>query len=230
MLIDPKIIHNTFKPYYGPSEQPPANLIPALIHRFHSEEGYALYPDVLPLLNKLRPDDRTTYGGNVIIGVITNSDNRTADILTSLGLHVHPLHYGQPYKRGGMRPRYDIDFTVLSYDVGHEKPDQRIFAAAEEVLGTLMHSTDADTKTPAEFHPERWRKVYVGDEYAKDVIGATNAGWNAVLIDRESGERQPDVEYLDDKQPASLWDVFEKTKAVGFSSLENLSKWIPSRS
>ena len=160
VLTKLKIIHNTFAPYYPPSQTTaPPNLIPSLIHRFHSSEGYTLFPDVVPLLKQLR----SQKARRVVIGVITNSDNRTADILTSLGVRINPLHYGdQPSPSQTSQTaegQFDIDFTVLSYDVGFEKPDKRIFAAADEMLASMLQQQQR------EVNPNEWRKVYVGDEY-----------------------------------------------------------------
>lgn len=163
-----------------------------------------------------------------MIGVITNSDNRTADILTSMGVRVNPIHYGDKPKRGDFdHEKFDIDFTVLSYDVGCEKPDRRIFGAAEEMVVSMLERDAGSTQKPDLYD---WRKVYVGDEYDKDVVGATNAGWQAVLVGRETAGKRPGVEWLDDKQPSSLFDVLDRVKAVGFSSLSKLSEWLPSRS
>lgn len=201
--------------------------MPTLIHRFHSKEGYTLYPDVLPLLKQLR-NQQTPEGGRVVIGIITNSDNRTADILTSMGVRVNTLHYGDKRTQGNFDPeKYDMDFTVLSYDVGCEKPDKKIFGAAEEMVALML---EQDSGKAQKLDLEQWRKVYVGDEYDKDVVGATDAGWQAVLIDRETAGKQPNVEWLEDQQPGSLFDVLDKVKAVGFSSLRGLSNWLPSRS
>jgi FMN phosphatase YigB (HAD superfamily) len=252
VLTDLKIIHNTFAPYYPPHQTTaPPNLIPSLIHRFHSSEGYTLFPDVVPLLKQLRNQQQSRRSDNaarrVVIGVITNSDNRTASILTSLGVRVSPLHYNeerpeQSSPGNSSKEDFDVDFTVLSYDVGAEKPDGRIFGAAEEMLGTLLRRegaagspSDADAGVSA----EAWSKVYVGDEYQKDVVGATRAGWKAVLVEREDvagagrGEREG-VEWLGGKRPAaatrpsSIFDVFASTDAVGIGSLKELGKWLPS--
>lgn len=162
-----------------------------------------------------------------MIGVITNSDNRTADILTSMGVRVNPLHYGDQPKPSppaqNEQEQFDVDFTVLSYDVGFEKPDRRIFTAAEEMLASLL-AADKQAIDSSE-----WRKIYVGDEYAKDVVGATQAGWKAVLIDREVGGQQEDVVWLHEDQPASVFDVLARTNAVGLSSLGQLGEWMPKR-
>ncbi|KAM0703642.1 hypothetical protein Q7P35_009581 [Cladosporium inversicolor] len=225
------IIHNTFKHYYQPGQdQAPTNLIPSLIHRFHSKEGYTLYPDVLPLLKQLKSPNHQAqqhHHPRVVIGIITNSDNRTADILTSLGVHVNPLHYGdQPSHSSATQTaagNFDIDFTVLSYDVGFEKPSRAIFAAADETLASLL---SADHQ---KVNPDEWRKVYVGDEYEKDIVGATQAGWKAVLVDRERAGDCDGVEWLHGDEPADVLAVLERTKAVGFSSLGQLGEWLPGR-
>jgi FMN phosphatase YigB (HAD superfamily) len=143
-----------------------------------------------------------------------------------MGVRVNPLHYGDQPKPlpPAEQAQFDIDFTVLSYDVGYEKPDTQIFTAAEEMLASVL-AADGQQQVDA----GEWRKVYVGDEYAKDVIGATQAGWKAVLIDREVDGQREDVVWLHEDQPASVWDVLARTKAVGFSSLGQFGEWLPMR-
>jgi hypothetical protein len=142
-----------------------------------------------------------------------------------MGVRVNPLHYGDsptPSQTSQTADGdFDIDFTVLSYDVGFEKPDKRIFAAADEMLASMLQQQQR------EVNPDEWRKVYVGDEYAKDVVGATQAGWKAVLIDRESAGECEGVEWLHGDEPASVLAVLDRTKAVGFSSLKELGEWLP---
>jgi FMN phosphatase YigB (HAD superfamily) len=137
-----------------------------------------------------------------------------------------------------------VDFTVLSYDVGAEKPDGRIFGAAEEMLGSLLRREDASSSSSSssshDASAEGWSKVYVGDEYEKDVVGATRAGWKAVLVEREENaagsgrEQREGVEWLGGKRPAagtkpsSIFDVFVRTDAVGVGSLKELGEWLPS--
>jgi hypothetical protein len=193
----------------------------------------------VPLLKQFRTQQQEAR--RVIIGVITNSDNRTASILTSLGVRVSPLHYGEERLEQSLadsRNEFDVDFTVLSYDVGAEKPDGRIFAAAEEMLGTLLRREDSVGSSSSDASAEAWSKVYVGDEYEKDVVGATRAGWKAVLVEREDAgagrEEREGVEWLGGKRPAaankpsSIFDVFARTDAVGVGSLKELGEWLPS--
>ena len=120
-----------------------------------------------------------------MIGVITNSDDRVPDVLSSLGLRVNGLRYDtssekilEQSKRGEGEEVQDIDFCIMSYDVGVEKPHSEIFNAAVSTLDSLL-STEGNS-----FERNDWDLLYVGDEVAKDAKGAVNAGWDAVLLDR----------------------------------------------
>ncbi|OQO01409.1 hypothetical protein B0A48_12964 [Cryoendolithus antarcticus] len=220
------IIHGTFSPYLREGESMPKNLAPKLIERFNSKDGFTMYDNVLPLLRRVREHGREG-GARVVVGVITNSDDRTPDILKSLGLKVNPLRFDQSdSEMPAGREDFDIDFTVMSYDVGHEKPDRRCFEAAEELLWTTMQRSSASEEA---FDPETWHKIYVGDEYAKDVQGALGAGWHAVLIDREAERIPKDVKWMDAAPTGSLVDVLAEVGAVGFSSLAKLTQWLPLR-
>ena len=153
-------------------------MVPQLLHRFSSSEGYALYPDVLPFFQYLRrkkQEDPVT-GFGTTVGVITNSDDRVSSILISLGLSV------RPFKLGGMqwdtthinaseREAEDINFVALSYDIGFEKPDPRIFQAVRDLIKQVK---DEDCEY-----------LHVGDDLEKDISGAKAAGWGSLLLDRE---------------------------------------------
>lgn len=140
------------------------------------------------------------------MGVITNSDDRVQDILSTFGLRVSPLRFGSSApapalssderakgvliqsekgasvssntdgpETGQQVSDFDVDFTCISYDVGFEKPDKRIFEAAEVMVGQVIGRVErVDTGG--------WLRIYVGDEYRADVVGALGAGWNAVWI------------------------------------------------
>lgn len=197
-------------------------MVPKLLHRFWCDEGYVLFDDVQPLIKKLRLAHKAN-ATRVVIGVITNSDDRVPDILKSFGMTVSPLRYGsQSQSVPPECQQYDVDFSVMSYDVGHEKPDRRIFLAAEEMLKVVEGSSGAS------FDSSQWRKIYIGDEFDKDVVGALSAGWNAVLVDRETPGQRYDVRWLDREKTGNLGEIFNASKAVGFSSLGKLSAWLPS--
>ena len=61
-----------------------------------------------------------------------------------------------------------IDFAVTSNEVGCEKPDGRIFAEALRRSGAL----------------DPGLAVMIGDQPESDIMGATNAGLGAILLDR----------------------------------------------
>lgn len=188
-----------------------------------SNEGYDLFPDVQPLLQTLR-NHYEASNGRIIVGVVTNSDPRVPDVLSSLGLRVSPLRYGTVAAKEQFTPSEHIDFTVMSYDVGHEKPHRRIFEAAEEMLKTTL---EADKRASQSADAAEWQKIYVGDEYDKDVVGAVGAGWNAVLIDRDAATEKDDVQWLDDHQSQDFQSMFDSSRAVAFSSLAKLAAWLP---
>lgn len=77
---------------------------------------------------------------------------------------------------------------VLSYDVGAEKPEREIFDAAKQMLGETLR--DASSGEGAQ-RADEFEMLFVGDDLEKDVLGARDAGWNSVLLDREGryGER-----------------------------------------
>jgi hypothetical protein len=79
----------------------------------------------------------------------------------------------------------------LSYDVGFAKPDRRIFDAAEDMasqllLGAAAQQPRGKSVRGSGSEPERedaaWLKLYVGDEFDKDIVGARDAGWNSVFV------------------------------------------------
>lgn len=67
-----------------------------------------------------------------------------------------------------------VDFVTLSYDVGHEKPDQRVFDAAFR---------QAKMVAGARSESDKWVKVHVGDDKKKDVEAAERAGWKGISWD-----------------------------------------------
>ena len=189
-----KVITDTFTPFLAPNQTFPKYLVPELIHTYSSRKGYTLYPDVLPFFRMIRhmKAHRIRHGAHhglwpwdkTIVGVITNSDDRVPGILSSFGVNMGPWRYPVKGVSGPKDEEYDIDFTVLSYDVGAEKPDQRIFAAAEEMLEHKLKA--ASIASDEDIRAEEFEKIYVGDDLQKDVFGAQDAGWSSVLLQRDA--------------------------------------------
>ena len=175
-LICTQIIRGTFFPYTSQPSSPkevPQQMIDELLHRFSSKEGYAIYPDALNLFIALRiakksiPENADWPWGRTLVTIVSNSDDRIINVLQSLGLTVGK---GQ-----------DIEKVVLSYDVGFEKPDAKIFEFAAETA------------------PEDAVKLHIGDDLRKDAVAAMQAGngWYGLLLDREKQyeEWKSDVEH-----------------------------------
>lgn len=108
------------------------------------------------------------------MGVLTNSDDRVLSILSSLSLSVGAWRYGEESERTHRltNDEHDIDLVALSYDVGAQKPDSRIFEATKHMVQTFIG------KDP--------HCVHVGDDPKKDYRAALDAGWESVLLDRDA--------------------------------------------
>ncbi|RSM02046.1 hypothetical protein CEP52_008169 [Fusarium oligoseptatum] len=201
------VIHNTFTPLIRNNQPLPKRL------------GPSTSPSI-------RNQRRLRHGTKpIVIGVVTNSDDRVPSILSSLGLEVSPLRYGtevDPKEVKGQE--YDIDFHCMSYDVGVEKPDKLIFNAAELMLAEIIAMRNGKSPAEARADTESWRKVHVGDEHAKDVVGAANAGWKSVLLDGE--EEAATIPRLEDHPNHTLEGLYKENDVVKVDSLQNLIAWL----
>ena len=151
-----------------------------------------MFPDALQYLKKLsgpgqaqlRRSDRQKSGMSdhrVVVGLITNSDDRVTDVLSSFGVTVKPLRHGEDARNyHPTNETSDIDFAIMSYDVGIEKPGVTMFEAATDML-TSMLTAEGDRDVDLKY----WRSIYVGDDLEKDGFGAADAGWDAIVVDRD---------------------------------------------
>ncbi|XP_028045917.1 rhythmically expressed gene 2 protein isoform X2 [Monomorium pharaonis] len=94
---------------------------------------------------------------NVILGVISNFDQRLESILEEVQI------------------RQYFAFVLTSYDFGMEKPSLSIF---EEALRLVKHFREE------EILPEE--AIHIGDRVDNDYFGAKSAGWNALLIKHDN--------------------------------------------
>lgn len=168
------------------------------------------------------------------MGVITNSDDRVPNVLSSLGFHVSPLRFGSPFNAAAIvGKQYDIDIHCMSYDVGFAKPDRRIFEAAEvmaEKVVALQRGSGRPVGAGSQLQENPpWLKLYVGDEFKTDVIGARAAGWNSVLTGPEAGD-QAGLLNLGQLGAAGLEDVFPQEGippvAIRAETVEGLLEWL----
>lgn len=118
----------------------------SLISCYGTSECWHKYPGTIELLDSLRKRD-------VILGVISNFDERLETVLKDTGIH-----------------RY-FTFVLTSYDFGMEKPSLPIFEEALR-LGKLYRGEEISTR----------EAIHVGDRVDNDYFGAKNAGWSAALV------------------------------------------------
>ena len=102
-----------------------------------------------------------------LVGIITNSDDRVPYILSSFGLRVGGWRYGNDCWTSS-KAEDDIQFVMMSYDVGSEKPDAEMFNLTKQML------------------PGQERFLHIGDDLQKDYYAAKRAGWEGFLLDREA--------------------------------------------
>jgi FMN phosphatase YigB (HAD superfamily) len=114
----------------------------------------------------------------------------------------------------------DVSFVVLSYDVGFEKPDRRMFDSAVSMLQkTLAGNEDG-------LVADDFEKLYIGDEVEKDYVGAEAAGWRSILLDRENttATKSKELSYADVKDKSGT-----QRKVLVTNDLSALSGWQPTR-
>lgn len=147
--------------------------------RFSTAEGYRLFDDVLPFFQEIRELRQSASNSSGLfstleVGVVTNSDDRVPSVLSDLGLHVGHRRYGTSTNVLDIDgpSHVDINVVVMSYDVGFEKPDRRIFDTARQ-LGSKGQT----------FEP--YECLHVGDHVQQDYLGAKGAGWNSLLLSRD---------------------------------------------
>ncbi len=215
------MVRDTFSTVLGSGARVPEGLVEGLFRRFEGGEAYELFDDVGPFLRGVRRWEgevcRASSGrgqgrgngmpvGNVVVGVLTNSDPRVSSVLRSLGLSV-----GVPGTRQQEEVEPDIDFVLTSYEIGVEKPDPRAFLAAERIARSITRQastsnrTDPQAQSPiptpalssarcdddddAVLLPKREEeedqedevndamlKIHIGDDLQKDCLGAIRAG------------------------------------------------------
>ncbi len=87
------------------------------------------------------------------LALLSNADARIRGIIEAHGLGIH------------------MEQMLLSSELGHEKPDIRLFRKVEEQLGA----------TPEEI-------LHIGDSERNDGQGPRAAGWHAIVIDRRADD------------------------------------------
>ncbi|ORY87644.1 HAD-like domain-containing protein, partial [Protomyces lactucae-debilis] len=85
-----------------------------------------------------------------MLGVLSNCDSRIVNVLKELGIF------------------NSFSFSTVSADCGFAKPDSRIFDRALEQARASLQTNETLSES-----------THVGDDWSKDIVGATHAKWKA---------------------------------------------------
>ena len=243
-----------FKSILGREEAIPSSLPIELYEHFSSSEAYELHQDAKPFFSELRQlreeCDRCSPMG-ISVGVVTNSDTRTSKVLTSLGLSVNTdpaiddleadqdqivkdwgLPSGMRDQLESLQPeansKYDIDYVVTSVNAGCGKPDIRIFQQAQREAQSSIHTqgiSDSLSDTLLKAHKKvTGEYLHIGDDFDKDYLGATKAGFTALHLVRNKSYIRPEARYntifdlRDALVPVKVLLEHWKSNGIGHSS------------
>ncbi|KAJ5377423.1 uncharacterized protein N7496_004832 [Penicillium cataractarum] len=206
----------------------PSGMVETLLDRFAGDGGYTLYDDVAPFFARMRDhraSSNTTPFDRIVLGVISNSDDRVPAVLKALGLRVGNTRADQD--RSSMelpgfeeqdsinpnttnqegRPDADFDLVITSYEAGEEKPNKLIFDVAKRQARLLVRHDAQQGSTPAGLEDtDDWTCIHIGDDYQKDYVGATRAGWQSYFLERNGSEERPS------RTIRSLMELFTELK------------------
>jgi len=98
----------------------------------------------------------------------------------------------------------DEQNVFISGKLGIAKPDIRIFCHVEKIMQIVPEQT-----------------CYIGDSYANDIIGAKNAGWLAIWVDRRNQPLPENAMYTPDDVVKADRTPLDAVKSM-LSSLENV--------
>ncbi|OAA33267.1 HAD-like domain protein [Moelleriella libera RCEF 2490] len=180
------------------------SMIEKLLQFYGTGEGYTTEPLLKEMFKSLRSNNDGNRFGELVVGVVCDSDDSVPTILRNLGLVCRELRLIST-KLNDDPNVYDIDFFSLAIDVGAEKPRGSVFAAARCMLSKILQQKKILTNS-------NYQRVHIGDSWDKDVLGAIDAGWHAIFVDRK--RTKPDVPRLIDLRLPTLDEVFEEKSVV----------------
>ncbi|PYH49001.1 uncharacterized protein BP01DRAFT_353319 [Aspergillus saccharolyticus JOP 1030-1] len=205
----------------------PDGLVQHLLHRFACRDGYVLDANADAFFTRLRhiKSTKTRLGpfDRVVVGVVSNSDDRVPAVLESLGLSVGMCradedvsstqlpgfemrdrpHSRKPADNYGDGEIHDLDLVITSYEAVAEKPSPIIFEVARRQAMKLVGAIDSDRSN--------WECIHVGDDYDKDYRAAIDVGWKAFYIPLEDDAKTP----VQVRKTGSLLDVLTELQRRG---------------
>eukprot|EP01066_Platyproteum_vivax_P008064 Platyproteum_vivax@DN3314_c0_g1_i1.p1 len=147
------------------SKVPPAGLSDPVFQKvfgnlfnvFTGESGWKMVPGTIDLLNALSLEKASRRHTPLILGVISNTDERVHPVMDAFNLTDR------------------FDFILTSREEGVEKPAAELFQRALD-RAELLTGRAID----------RHYAVHIGDNMSKDVQGAEGAGWWAIYVNKKA--------------------------------------------
>ena len=176
------LVQKTFEPFVTDKAPLPSQTGQMLYEHFTSGDAYELFPDVQPfmeLISELKRSYSDPDGPLVLIGVISNSDPRVRNVLTSLGFRVgvsEPVEVDfidemknnweaakQARITTPVNDMYNsgdhVNFMTTSYDAGDQKPEGKIFWEAEKLVRQLTVSRTLKAYEDPRSWEEAWSLI-----------------------------------------------------------------------
>ncbi|PKY06637.1 hypothetical protein P168DRAFT_288565 [Aspergillus campestris IBT 28561] len=199
----------------------PEGLVPALLDRFASKDGYALYDDARDFIARMRRARYETGGSStgvgkgrkrlapfdrVFVGVVSNSDDRISVVLESLGVRVGRCRADEDITSGRLPGFEERGGGLTPGEEGRENDNDvdlvvtSYEAGAEKPNRRIFDVARRQAGRVAlavdggdsGSADEGWTCVHVGDDLEKDYRGALAAGWGAYYIPREGDSEAPE--------------------------------------
>lgn len=178
-----------------------APLTQTLVDKFATKEAYTLFDDVVPTLQSF--SSLANVREPVRVGLATNSDTRILSVLRSFDLSDNlDLRIPRPGSVGG---------ATLSYLEQAAKPDIRFFQRA------IRRNTGTQS-----IHPEN--VLYVGDQLHEDFWGATDAGCQALWLQRLDFASNQEFAKID--QPRTDAEELAYLSARTIPSLTEVTRYV----
>lgn len=99
-------------------------------------------------------------------------------------------HQAMKIKQLGLSRWFPAERTFISGSIGHAKPKREVFDFIEEKMNLDQ------TKT-----------IYIGDNFEKDIIGAKQAGWQAIWMNHRKKDIPENAFYKPDKEVHSAKEL-----------------------
>ncbi|KAI2822680.1 hypothetical protein CBS115989_2071 [Aspergillus niger] len=212
----------------------PDELIQGLLDRFASSQGYALYDDAGVLFERLRQIKTTGQKlgvfERVVVGVLSNSDDRVPAVLQSLGLSVGKGRADQEIeslKLPGFEDLSsistdaygekvdDIDLVITSYQAGEEKPSPVIFDVAERQARRLVGAGEEEVDWKYGHLKHDRRRSSLQQQLAEEERHRNQMAINSLLGSfGGSANDHPDRRSSGAGNMASMIEEFNKRKSV----------------